>query len=130
MELTHIRVGNEEYARENHSYGLTTLKNQHVHIDGTAVQFKFRGKSGVDHAVGVTDRRLARIIRDCQHIPGHELFQYVDADGAAPPHSLHRRQRLPARHHFTGDFPNAHFTAKDFRTWAGSVLACSLLRQV
>ena len=128
MELTHIRVGNEEYARENHSYGLTTLQNQHVHVDGTAVKFKFRGKSGVEHAVDVADRRLARIGRDCQHIPGHELFQYVDRDGTHHPvHSTDVNDYLRA---ITEEqFPGEHFTAKDFRTWAGSVLACSLLRQ-
>ena len=128
MELTHIRVGNEEYARENHSYGLTTLENRHVHVDGTAVQFKFRGKSGVEHAVGVTDRRLARIIRDCQHIPGHELFQYVDRDGSH--HTIHSTDVNDyLRSITTKQFPEAHFTAKDFRTWAGSVLACTVLRQ-
>ncbi len=128
MELTHIRVGNEEYAKENHSYGLTTLQNRHVHIDGTAVKFKFRGKSGVEHDVGVTDRRLARIVRDCQHIPGHELFQYVDHDGSH--HAIHSTD---VNEYLRGvtvkSFPEAHFTAKDFRTWAGSVLACTLLRK-
>ena len=81
LEATLIRVGNEEYARTNHSFGLTTLRDRHVHVNGATVRFSFRGKSGVRHAVDVTDRRLARLIRRCQDLPGHELFQYVDDDG-------------------------------------------------
>ena len=81
LETTLIRVGNEEYARANGSFGLTTLRNRHVEVNGATVRFHFRGKSGVRHAVDVSDRRLARIIRRCQELPGHELFQYVDDDG-------------------------------------------------
>lgn len=81
METTFIRVGNEEYARENNSYGLTTMRNRHVAVNGSKVTFKFQCKSGVRHAVDITDRRLARIIQRCQDIPGYELFQYVDSGG-------------------------------------------------
>src|SRR3984885_9644180 len=81
MEVTLIRVGNEEYARENHSYGLTTMRNKHVQVEGANVSFKFQGKSGVRHTIDINDRRLARIIQRCQDIPGYELFQYIDGDG-------------------------------------------------
>jgi DNA topoisomerase-1 len=81
MELTRIRVGNEEYAKTNQSYGLTTLRDQHVNITGTKIQFQFRGKSGIDHDIEISDRRLARIVKRCQDIPGQELFQYVDDEG-------------------------------------------------
>ena len=85
MEATLIRVGNEEYARENHSYGLTTMRNKHVEVEGSSVTFKFQGKSGVRHTVDINDRRLARIIQRCQDIPGYELFQYIDSDGPTTP---------------------------------------------
>jgi DNA topoisomerase-1 len=81
MEVTLIRVGNEEYARTNHSYGLTTMRNRHVQVDGATVTFKFQGKSGVRHAIDLTERRLARIIQRCQDIPGYDLFQSVDGGG-------------------------------------------------
>ena len=81
METTFIRVGNEEYARENNSYGLTTMRNRHVAVNGSKITFKFQGKSGVRHTVDITDRRLARIVRRCQDIPGYELFQYIDSEG-------------------------------------------------
>jgi len=81
METTFIRVGNEEYARENHSYGLTTMRGHHVQVGGSTITFKFQGKSGIRHTVDIHDRRLARIIQRCQNIPGYELFQYVDSEG-------------------------------------------------
>lgn len=81
MEKTLIRVGNEEYARENHSYGLTTMRNRHAEIKVSTITFKFQGKSGIRHTIDINDRRLARIIQRCQDIPGYELFQYIDNDG-------------------------------------------------
>jgi DNA topoisomerase-1 len=81
LETSHIRVGNEEYARQNKSFGLATLRNRHVNVSGSTIRFEFRGKSGVQHALDINDRRLARIIKRCQDLPGYELFQYVDDDG-------------------------------------------------
>src|ERR1700751_3885446 len=81
MEQTHIRVGNQEYAKENGSYGLTTLRNKHVEVNGSQVTFSFQGKSKVHHTVSLEDRRLARVIKQCEDLPGYELFQYVDEDG-------------------------------------------------
>lgn len=124
MEQTHIRVGNEEYARTNKSYGLTTLRNRHVDVHGSEVVFDFAGKSGVHHTVSLRDKRLAKIIRQCSEIPGHDLFQYLDADGNR--HAIDSTAVNDYLREITGE----HFTAKDFRTWAGSVLACDLLRAV
>jgi DNA topoisomerase-1 len=121
METTLIRVGNEEYARQNGSYGLTTLRNKHVNVDGSTVTFHFQGKSRVEHTVDITDRRLARIVRRCHDIPGYELFQYVDKDGTR--HSVDSADVNEYLREISGE----DFTAKDFRTWAGSVLACELL---
>ena len=121
METTHIRVGNDEYARENGSYGLTTMRNRHVHIHGATITFDFKGKSGVHHAIDLEDKRLARIIRQCEEIPGYELFQFIDHDGNH--HHLHSHDVNDYLRDITGE----HFTAKDFRTWAGSVLANELL---
>ena len=83
LETTFIRVGNEEYAKENHSYGLTTMRNKHVDVEGATVRFKFQGKSGKRHTINISDRRLARIVKRCLDLPGYELFQYVDDDGSA-----------------------------------------------
>lgn len=124
LDATLIRVGNSQYARDNRSYGLTTLRNRHVEINGSAILFQFRGKSGVEHQITVKDRRLARIIKRCQDIPGQNLFQYFDEDGE--------------RHTITSNDVNAYlqtltgadFTAKDYRTWAGSALALAALRKV
>jgi DNA topoisomerase-1 len=117
LERTCIRVGNEEYARENGSFGLTTLRNRHVQIDGRTLRFHFKGKSGVMHDLELTDVRLARIVRECQCIPGHELFNYLDDDGTVcPVHSEHINAYL---HEITAE----DFTAKDFRTWNGSAQA-------
>jgi DNA topoisomerase I len=124
MEMTRIRVGNEEYARSNHSYGLTTLQDEHVDIKGSKIQFQFRGKSGVEHDIELADKRLAKIVKRCQDIPGQELFQYVDEAGNY--HSIHSGD--------VNDYLKAiseqHFTAKDFRTWAGTVLAASVLTDI
>jgi DNA topoisomerase-1 len=122
MEQTHIRVGNQEYAKENGSYGLTTLRTKHVEVHGSQVTFSFQGKSKVHHTVSLEDRRLARIIKQCEDLPGYELFQYVDEDGER--HAIDSSDVNEYLREITGQ----HFTAKDFRTWAGSVLACDLLR--
>lgn len=123
METTHIRVGNVEYAKENHSYGLTTMRNKHVHVHGSHIEFDFTGKSGVHHTIDLTDKRLARIIKRCEEIPGYELFQYLDHDGHH--HHIDSNDVNEYLREITGE----HFTAKDFRTWAGSVLASELLSQ-
>lgn len=122
MEQTHIRVGNEEYAKENGSYGLTTMRNKHVEVKGSQVTFSFQGKSKVHHTVSLQDRRLARVIKQCEELPGYELFQYVDEDGER--HAIDSSDV----NEYLRDITGHHFTAKDFRTWAGSVLACDLLR--
>jgi DNA topoisomerase-1 len=124
METTCIRVGNTKYARKNHSYGLTTMRNRHVHIDGANITFRFEGKSGVEHTVDVHDRRLAKIIQRCQDIPGYELFQYVDDAG--------ERRTIDSSdvNTYLREISGQDFTAKDFRTWAGSVAACALLREL
>ncbi len=122
LEATLIRVGNEEYARANRSFGLTTLRNRHVEIHGAKVLFSFRGKSGVRHAVPLEDRRLARVLARCRELPGYELFQYVGADGAL--------QRVDSAdvNAYLREAAGEDFTAKDFRTWAGTVLAALALR--
>jgi DNA topoisomerase-1 len=122
LELTHIRVGNEEYTRANGSYGLTTLRDRHVRLRGDELRFKFRGKSGQDRDVELRDRRLARVVSECSELPGHELFQYVDADGSR--HTIDSGDVNDYIHSIAGD----GFTAKDFRTWAGTVLAVRTLR--
>ena len=123
LETTYIRVGNEEYARENHSYGLTTMRNRHVAVEGSTVRFKFQGKSGKRHTIDLNDRRLARIVKRCLDLPGYELFQYIDDDGST--HSIDASDVNDYLRSISGQ----PFTAKDFRTWAGSVTACSLLRE-
>ena len=124
MEQTHIRVGNQEYAKENGSYGLTTLRNKHVEVHGSQVTFSFQGKSKVHHTVSLQDRRLARVIKQCEELPGYELFQYIDENGER--HAIDSSDVNEYLREVTGQ----HFTAKDFRTWAGSVLACDLLRSM
>ena len=117
LESTLIRVGNETYARENKSYGLTTMRDRHVDVHGETITFAFRGKSGIEHEISLRDRKLAGIVRRCQDLPGQTLFQWVERDGT--------------RHHVTSDEVNSYlrdamgedFTAKDMRTWAGTVLA-------
>jgi len=122
METTYIRIGNTEYARTNRSYGLTTLRNRHVAVKGATVTFDFKGKSGVHHAIDLEDRRLARIVKRCLDLPGYELFQYLDEDG-----ELHSIDSVDVNEYLR-EITNQHFTAKDFRTWAGTVLACASLR--
>ncbi|HEY1578568.1 MAG TPA: DNA topoisomerase IB [Terracidiphilus sp.] len=122
LETTFIRVGNEEYAKENHSYGLTTMRTKHVDVNGSTVRFKFQGKSGKRHMIDISDRRLARIVKRCLDLPGYELFQYVDDDGTA--HSI---DSADVNEYLRG-ITEQPFTAKDFRTWAGTVLACFELR--
>nr|MBA3273002.1 DNA topoisomerase IB [Chthoniobacterales bacterium] len=124
MQRTFIRVGNEEYARTNNSYGLTTMRNKHVAVKGTKVQFKFRGKSGVEHQLAIADRRLARIVKKVQDLPGQELFGYVDDEGAV--RDVKSQDVNDYLHEITGE----DFTAKDFRTWAGTVLAAVALNAV
>ncbi|VVP26179.1 hypothetical protein PS903_04021 [Pseudomonas fluorescens] len=124
LDATLIRVGNTQYARDNRSYGLTTLRRRHVEVNGSAILFQFRGKSGVEHQITVKDRRLARIIKRCQEIPGQNLFQYLDENGER--HSINSSDVNTYLQTLTG----ADFTAKDYRTWAGSVLALSVLRQL
>ncbi|MBP2315791.1 DNA topoisomerase IB [Azospirillum soli] len=123
LETTLIRVGNESYARENQSYGLTTLRDDHADIDGSEIRFSFKGKSGKEWNVALKDRRLARVVRACQDVPGEELFQYVDEDG----------QRRAITSGDVNDYLRAatgqDFTAKDFRTWAGTVLAAMALKE-
>ncbi len=123
MEATLIRVGNVEYARQNQSYGLTTMRGKHVHVEGATVTFKFQGKSGVKHTVDIDDRRLARIVQRCQDIPGYELFQYVDGDGT------HHTVDSSDVNEYLREVSGQYFTAKDFRTWAGTVLACMMLQE-
>jgi DNA topoisomerase-1 len=124
METTLIRVGNEEYARVNKSYGLTTMRGKHVEVHGSAITFTFQGKSGVRHAIDLEDRRLAKIVRRCQDLPGYELFQYLDADGER--HTVDSTDVNDYLREMTGQ----DFTAKDFRTWAGTVLACAALQEL
>jgi DNA topoisomerase-1 len=121
LEETLIRIGNEEYARSNHSYGLTTLRNRHVDVDGSMLRFHFRGKSGVRHDVGIRDRRVARIIRKCQEMPGQELFEYYDEEGEI------RTIDSADVNDYLREITGEEFTAKDFRTWSGTVLAAALL---
>ena len=117
LETTCVRIGNDEYAKENSSFGLTTLRNRHVQISGGTVRFRFTGKSGQNHSVELTDRSLARIVQQCQELPGYRLFQYVDEAGN--PHTLDSGDINEYLRQITGQ----EFTAKDFRTWAGTVLA-------
>jgi len=121
LELTLIRVGNAEYARANKSFGLTTLRHRHVRFEGAQVRFQFKGKSGVVHSTGVRDRRLAGIVRRCQDIPGQRLFQYLDEDGER--HAVGSADVNAYLREITGE----GFTAKDFRTWAGTLMAAKAL---
>jgi len=124
LEITLIRVGNEEYARDNGSFGLTTMRTRHVDITATTIKFHFRGKSGKDHAVKVSDRRLARVVERCNDLPGEVLFQYLNDDGER--HSVESSDVNEYLKRVSG----AEFTAKDFRTWAGTVLAAQALKDL
>ena len=117
LQQSLIRVGNEEYARENKSFGLTTMQDRHVDVKGSRLRFRFRGKSGRQHDVDVTDRRIARIVSKLQDLPGQSLFQYVDDGGGV--HEITSQDV----NEYLGEITGECFTAKDFRTWAGTVLA-------
>jgi len=123
LESTLIRVGNEAYARDNESFGLTTMRDRHAEVSGSTITFAFRGKSGIRHAIDLTDRRLARIVRQSRDLPGYELFQYLDADG--------ERRTIDAAdvNGYLKEIAGEEFTAKDFRTWAGTVLAAQGLQE-
>jgi len=120
LERTFIRIGNEEYARENKSFGLTTMQDRHVTVKGDRLRFRFRGKSGRAHEVDMTDRRIAKIVSKCQDLPGQDLFQYID-DGEV------RDAASQDVNDYLREITNENFTAKDFRTWAGTVLAAIAL---
>ncbi len=124
LEKTLIRVGNEEYARENKSYGLTTMLDDHVTFSKGVVKFEFRGKSGVDHSILLHDARLAKIIKECQDLPQQELFAYLDPDG----------NEVDVKSNDVNDYireiSGQHFTAKDFRTWNATVLAAKALQEI
>jgi DNA topoisomerase-1 len=124
LETTLIRVGNKEYARDNGSFGLTTMRDRHVKVNGSEVRFHFRGKSGKDHSVTLRDRRLARLVKKCQDLPGQELFQYVDEEGVR--HAIESADVNAYLREITGE----DFTAKDFRTWAGTLLAATALEEL
>ena len=123
LELTLIRVGNDEYSRLNQSFGLTTLRGRHVKVEGTAIRFRFKGKGGAPHEVGLRDRRLAAVIRRCQDLPGQELFEYVEDGAVVDVTSDDVNQYLRA-------ISGGDFTAKDFRTWSGTVLAYQALSEL
>ena len=123
LEKTLIRVGNVEYARDNESFGLTTMKDRHAEVRGSEVRFTFRGKSGREHTVSFRDRRLARIVQRSQTLPGEELFQYLDANG----------ERRDVGSHDVNEYLRSigrGSTAKDFRTWSGTMLAAEALREM
>jgi DNA topoisomerase I len=121
LEATRMRVGNEEYARDNASYGLTTLRARQVRVSGATIRFHFRGKSGVEHEIELSDRRMALIVRRIQDLPGYELFQYLDEDGAR------RAVESSDVNAYIREAAGDDFTSKDFRTWAGTVLAARAL---
>lgn len=123
LENTLIRVGNDEYARNNGSYGLTTLRDEHVEVNGKSICFEFRGKSGKEREIDLEDRRLARIVAECQDLPGQELFQFVDDQGQV------RDVGSADVNDYLREVSGQEFTAKDFRTWAGTVLAAQALRE-
>jgi DNA topoisomerase-1 len=124
LETTLIRVGNKEYVKQNNSFGLTTLRDQHVDVEGSTLRFEFRGKSGKEHSVEVQDRRLARIVKQCRDVPGQKLFQYLDGNG--------ERQSVSSEdvNAYLRETTGEDFSAKDFRTWGGTVLALSALLEV
>lgn len=123
LETTLIRIGNEQYAKENQHYGLTTLHNEHVDVSGSTLHFHFVGKSGKEHTIDLKDRKLAGVIAKLQHLPGQEVFQYTDPDGTR--HSVHSEDVNAYIHEIAG----SEFTAKDFRTWAGTILASLALQE-
>ena len=124
LETTLIRIGSDEYAKANKSYGLTTFRRRHVAVVGSELRFEFRGKSGIQHAVAVTDRRIARIVQRCQELRGEELFKYLDDEG--------KRQVVQAEdvNAYLQEVTGREITAKDFRTWAGTMLVAEALRKI
>jgi DNA topoisomerase I len=120
LDTTLVRIGNDEYARSNRSFGLTTLRNRHAAVDGSRIRLKFRGKSGIEHEVGLDDPRVARVVRRCQAMPGQDLFQYEDEAGGA------RAVGSADVNDYIRTAAGADFTAKDFRTWHGSAIALGL----
>ncbi len=123
LETTLIRVGNDEYARDNRSFGLTTMHDDHVKIRGPKIRFDFRGKHGIEHEIDLDDRRLALIVRNCRDLPGQELFQYLDEQGEV--HDVGSADVNDYLREISGE----DFTAKDFRTWAGTALAAQALQE-
>ncbi|HEU5230310.1 MAG TPA: hypothetical protein VFU49_21000, partial [Ktedonobacteraceae bacterium] len=124
LDVTSLRIGNEEYARENNSFGLTTMRDDHVAIDGASMHFQFRGKSGKEQVIDIRDRRLARIVKNCRDLPGQELFQYVDEEQQC--HVIESSDVNEYLKHISGQ----DFTAKDFRTWSGTVAAAGALQDL
>jgi len=124
LEKTLIRVGNEEYARTNHSFGLTTMRDRHAEVKGSSVTFEFRAKSGIKQVIGFSDPLLARTVKRCQDLPGQTLFQYIDENG--------ERQSVDSAdvNDYLREITGQDFTAKDFRTWAGTVIAACALREL
>ncbi|HWN40352.1 MAG TPA: DNA topoisomerase IB [Gammaproteobacteria bacterium] len=123
LETTLIRVGNDEYARDNKSFGLTTMHDDHVKLRGARIRFDFRGKHGVEHEIDLKDRRLAEIVHACRDLPGQELFQYLDENGEV------RDVGSGDVNDYLREVSGADFTAKDFRTWAGTALAAQALQE-
>ena len=124
LETTLIRVGNEQYAHKNQHYGLTTMHNEHVDVAGSKVEFRFVGKSGKEHDIALRDKRLARIVARLRDLPGEELFEYKDERGAV--HTVDSQDVNDYIHEVAGD----EFTAKDFRTWSGTILAALALEEL
>ena len=124
LDVTGIRIGNEESATENSTFGLTTLRNRHVEIQGSTLRFRFTGKSGVKHELEINDRRLAHIVRQCHDLPGHQLFEYVDDNGQ--PRGISSTDVNTYLRELSGQ----SLTAKDFRTWAGTVECAVALRDI
>lgn len=124
LDRTRIRIGNEMYARDNKSYDLTSFRNRHAQVNSTSVVFQFRGKSGKDHNVSLHDRRVAAVIKRCQELPGQHLFQYLDDDG------VHQSIRSEDVNEYIRSISGADFTAKDFRTWWGTVIVATALSDI
>ena len=124
LETTLMRVGNDQYAKQNSSFGLTTLRDRHVAISGSKVEFEFKGKSGVEHQIELQDRKLAKVIKKCQEIPGYEIFKYYDESG--------ERQFVDSGdvNEYLQQITQQEFTAKDFRTWAGTLLTAIKLNEL
>jgi DNA topoisomerase-1 len=123
LEMTLIRVGNDEYVRDNRSFGLTTMRDEHVQIRGSAIRFDFRGKHGIEHEIELRDSRMAKIVHACRDLPGQELFQYLDEDGEV------RDVGSGDVNDYLRSISGQDFTAKDFRTWAGTALAAQALHE-